>query len=53
MFVHLIWKKNRYLKNGIEWSDCTVKEYIDFMKRNIIPSYYKEEYEKWKNDNNK
>ena len=40
-------------QNGIEWSDCTVQEYIDFMKRNIIPSYYKEEYEKWKNDNNK
>ena len=33
--------------NGIEWSDCTVQEYIDFKRKGIIPEYYQEEYEEW------
>lgn len=36
--------------NGIDWSDCTVQEYIDFMRKGIVPEYYKEEYEKWLKD---
>lgn len=36
--------------NGVDWSDCTVQEYIDFMRKGIVPEYYKEEYEKWLKD---
>jgi len=32
----------------IEWSDCAVKEYIDFKRDGAVPEYYKEEYLKWK-----
>lgn len=38
-------------ENGIEWSDCTVQEYIDFKRKGIIPEYYKEEYEEWLKNN--
>lgn len=34
-------------ENGIEWADCTVKEYIDFMRKGIVPNSYKEEYNKF------
>lgn len=37
-------------ENGIEWGDCTVKEYIDFMRKGYVPLYYKDSYEKWKNN---
>lgn len=26
--------------NGVDWDDCTVQEYIDFMRKGIIPQYY-------------
>lgn len=38
-------------ENGVDWNDCTVQEYIDFMRKGIVPEYYKEEYEKWLNEN--
>lgn len=38
-------------ENGVDWNDCTVQEYIDFMRKEIVPEYYKEEYEKWLNEN--
>lgn len=38
-------------ENGIDWSDCTVQEYIDFMRKGKVPEYYKEEYTKWLNLN--
>lgn len=37
-------------ENGIDWNDCTVQEYIDFMRKGIVPEYYKEGYEKWLNE---
>ena len=37
--------------NGVEWSDCTVQEYIDFKRKGIIPEYYREEYEEWLKNN--
>lgn len=32
---------------GVCWDDCTVKEYIDFMRKGIVPNSYKEEYNKF------
>lgn len=37
-------------ENGVEWGDCTIKEYIDFMRKGYVPLFYKESYEKWKNN---
>lgn len=37
-------------ENGVEWGDCTIKEYIDFMRKGYVPLLYKESYEKWKNN---
>lgn len=34
-------------ENGIDWSDCTVAEYIDYKLNGVIPSCYKEEHAKW------
>ena len=39
--------------NGVEWSDCTVKGFIDFKRDGIIPEYYKDSYQEWKESNNK
>ena len=39
--------------NGVEWSDCTVKDFIDFKRDGIIPEYYKDSYQEWKESNNK
>lgn len=38
-------------ENGVDWNDCTVQEYIDFMRKGIVPEYYKKEYENWLNEN--
>lgn len=38
-------------ENGVEWGDCTVKEYIDFMRKGVVPEYYKNEYENWLKEN--
>lgn len=38
-------------ENGIEWSDCTVQEYLDFKRKGIVPEYYKKEYEEWLKNN--
>lgn len=32
-------------ENGVEWYDCTVKEYIDFIRTGEIPEFYKEAHE--------
>ena len=40
-------------ENGIEWSDCTVKDFIDFKRDGIIPKYYKDSYQEWNESNNK
>ena len=37
-------------ENGIEWGDCTVQEYIDFMRKGIVPQFYKKDYENWLNN---
>lgn len=37
--------------NGVDWNDCTVQEYIDFMRKGIVPEYYKEDYENWLKEN--
>lgn len=29
---------------GVCWDDCTVKEYIDFMRKGIVPKSYEKEY---------
>lgn len=39
--------------NGVEWSDCTVKDFIDFKRDGIIPEYYKDSYQEWMESNNK
>lgn len=39
-------------ENGVEWDDCTVKEYIDFIRSGIIPEFYKEAHEEWVKNNN-
>lgn len=33
--------------NGVDWDDCTVQEYIDFMRKGIIPQYYEKDYKEW------
>lgn len=38
-------------ENSVDWNDCTVQEYIDFMRKGIVPEYYKKEYENWLNEN--
>lgn len=38
-------------ENGIYWSDCTVKEYIDFMRKGIVPLFYKKDYDNWLKEN--
>lgn len=38
-------------ENGVDWNDCTVQEYIDFMRKGIVPEYYKEDYENWLKEN--
>ena len=39
-------------ENGVEWDDCTVKEYIDFIRTGEIPEFYKEAHEEWVKNNN-
>lgn len=39
-------------ENGVEWDDCTVKEYIDFIRNGEIPEFYKEAHEEWVKNNN-
>lgn len=34
-------------ENGIDWNDCTVQEYVDFMRKGIVPSYYEKNYMEW------
>lgn len=37
--------------NGVEWSDCMVCDYIDFMRNGTIPGYYKKSHEEWLKNN--
>ena len=39
--------------NGVEWYDCTVKDFIYFKRDGIIPEHYKDSYQKWSESNNK
>lgn len=34
-------------ESGVDWNDCTVQEYIDFMRKGVVPEYYKEEYRRY------
>ena len=40
-------------ENGVEWSDCTVQDFIDFKRNGTIPEYYKDSYLEWEESNNK
>lgn len=40
-------------ENGVDWGDCTVQDYIDFMRKGVVPEYYKKEYENWLKENKK
>lgn len=46
------WETDDVPDNGIEWSDCTVKEFIDFKRKGVIPEYYLDSYNEWLNNNN-
>ena len=39
-------------ENGIDWSDCTVQEFIDFKRNGYIPEYYLDSYNDWLENNN-
>lgn len=34
-------------ENGVEWSDCTVQDFIDFKRKGDIPEYYKKSHQEW------
>lgn len=34
-------------ENGVCWDDCTVKEFIDFKRKGIVPKLYEKEYNKF------
>jgi len=40
-------------ENGIEWSDCTIQDFIDFKLNGTIPEYYKDSYLEWEISNSK
>lgn len=39
-------------ENGVCWTDCTVKEFIDFKRKGIVPKYYLEAYNEFVNSTN-
>ncbi len=40
-------------ENGIEWSDCTIQDFIDFKLNGTIPKYYKDSHLEWEISNSK
>lgn len=45
--VGIIHLNTLFVHQGVDWDDCTVQEYIDFMRKGIIPQYYEKDYKEW------